>query len=85
MNKPFYALYINAWSLAKTNSPNKQFAVLNDADRIKGTAILNRYNHDKAAAEFQKEMSDELQRRQLARLRSSPFVGFAIDESVSLV
>ena len=81
-NKPFYALFVNAWSLAKTNSPNKQFPVLNDADRMKGTEILTRYNHDKAPVIFQAEMSDELQRRQLAKLKLSPYVGFAIDETV---
>lgn len=85
VNKPFYALFINAWSLAKTNSPNTHFPVLNDADRMKGTEILSRYNHNKAAAEFQAEMSDELLRRQLAKLELSPYVGFAIDETVRTI
>ena len=59
--------------------------MLNDADRMKGTEILSRYNHNKAAAEFQAEMSDELLRRQLAKLELSPYVGFAIDETVRTI
>ena len=83
-NRPFYALFINAHTLARENIPNRSFSELCDADRMKGTPILERYCTNHAAADMQASISDVIFEEQLERLKQSPRVGFAVDESTDV-
>ena len=83
-NRPFYALFINAHTLARENIPNRSFSELCDADRMKGTPILERYCTNHAAADMQASISDVIFEEQLERLEQSPRVGFALDESTDV-
>ena len=83
-NRPFYALFINAHTLARENIPNRSFSELCDADRMKGTPILERYCTNHAAADMQASISDVIFEEQLERLEQSPRVGFALGESTDV-